>query len=105
MTTQAELDALAASLREAKETIQRFGRSTGNHATITVTAGGFGVWLTTTAAAVMLAVNVLLILIYVGDKQAVAKSISEIKSDVSKTQDYLNAIYMQAPQLRPKQEK
>lgn len=95
MLDKGEVEQLTSALREAQGALR--GYRYGNQATITVSAGGIGVWIASTAAIVMLAVNMLLISVYVTDKQ-------EMKSNINKMQDYLNAIYMQAPQLRPKEQ-
>lgn len=65
---------------------------TMNSANIHVNAGGVGIWIATTACLMMLAVNVFLIWLFVSQS-----------GKVDKMQDYLNAIYMQAPHLKPKE--
>lgn len=85
------LDRLHSTLGNVEAMAAKF-RSNDSAATITVNAGGVGVWIATTACLVMFAVNVLLGALFV---------IQDGK--INKMQDYLNAIYMQAPQLRPKE--
>lgn len=60
---------------------------------ITVNAGGIGVWVATTACLVMLAINLVLVAIVMDQSRKV--------DDLG---DYLNAIYMQAPYLKPPKE-
>lgn len=67
--------------------------ATGN-ATITVNAGGVGVWVACTAAILSCALTVILTVFYIDQ----ARRIDDMK-------DYLNAIYMMAPHLKPPEEK
>ena len=72
---------------------ERLGMSpvTGvSNATIAVNAGGVGVWIATTCCLVMLATNIFLAAIVLDH----ARKIDDLG-------DYLNAIYMMAPQLKP----
>lgn len=64
--------------------------SMGN-ATIMINAGGVGVWIATTCCIVMLALGIMGGFLYVNESRK-----------VDQMQDYLNAIYMQAPYLKPK---
>ena len=64
-----------------------------NSAVITVNAGGVGVWISTTACVVMLAINLgLMFMLFSHDRK------------IERMQDHLNAIYMMAPQLKPNEE-
>lgn len=63
-------------------------------AEIHINAGGVGVWVATTACLVMLAINVVLVAVVMDQSRKV--------DDLG---DYLNAIYMQAPYLKPPEEK
>lgn len=67
--------------------------ATGN-ATITVSAGGVGVWLACVAAAICLALTTVLTVLYIDQ----GRKIDDMK-------DYLNAIYMMAPHLKPPEDK
>ena len=67
--------------------------SMGN-ATITVNAGGIGVWVSVTCCLVMLSLGIMGGFLYVNQSRK-----------VDQMQDYLNAIYMQAPYLKPKENK
>lgn len=69
------------------------GRNSSN-ATITVNAGGFGVWVAVTCCIVMLSCNIFLAVIVMDH----SRQISDLK-------DYLSAIYMQAPYLKPSEKK
>ena len=61
---------------------------------ITVNAGGIGVYIAVTCCAVMLAVNLFLIAIIVNHERKI--------DDLG---DYIHAIYMVAPQLKPESKK
>lgn len=61
-----------------------------NRAEIHINAGGVGVWVATSACLVMLAVNLILVAVVFDQSRKV--------DDLG---DYLNAIYMQAPYLKP----
>lgn len=66
--------------------------NTGNQSTITLNAGGMGVWIAVSACAVMLAMNLALLAMLVTHDRK-----------IDELQDYIHAVYMMAPQL--KQEK
>lgn len=68
------------------------GVSSASH--ITVNAGGIGVYIAVTCCAVMLAVNIFLIAIIVNHERKI--------DDLG---DYIHAIYMVAPQLKPESKK
>lgn len=79
---EAAVDRLAAAMNQPA--------NTGNQSTITISAGGIGVWLAVSACAVMLAVNVALMVMLLNHDRKI--------DDLS---HYLNAIYMVAPSLKP----
>lgn len=64
--------------------------SANGHAQITVSAGGIGVWIAAMCCVVMLVVALFLGLLYVDHSRK-----------IDSLNDYLNAIYMQAPHLKP----
>lgn len=64
--------------------------NSGNQSTITLNAGGVGVWIAVSACAVMLAVNVMLVAVIVSHERKI--------DDLG---DYIHAIYMVAPSLKP----
>jgi len=66
--------------------------NTGNQSTITLNAGGVGVWIAVSACAVMLAINVALAVMLVNHDRKI--------DDIG---HYVQAIYMVAPQLKPKE--
>lgn len=68
------------------------GVSSASH--ITVNAGGIGVYISATCCAVMLAVNLFLIAIIVNHERKI--------DDLG---DYIHAIYMVAPSLKPESKK
>lgn len=88
----AALNDLKASLRDLRDSLARAGNS--NRSTISINAGGIGVWVATTACAVMLACNVFL-----------AALVIEHSRRLDRLEDYLSAIYMQAPHLKPQEKK
>lgn len=72
-------------------------------ATISVNAGGVGVWIATTACAVMLGISVLGGLWASREFARMDQQLVEAREEIRTTQNYLNAIYAQAPQLKPKE--
>ena len=82
-------DALDRFSRKADELLKS---SNTNTAKIEVNAGGIGVWIATTCCFVMMAVSLFMALWVV-----------DLSRKVSDLNDYLNAIYMMAPHLKPKE--
>ena len=79
-----EYDLLKKELDRAEDIQKRFGQATNSSAsTITVNAGGIGVYIAVTCCAVMLAVNVLLIAVIVDHSRK-----------LDRLQDYVTAAYM-----------
>lgn len=72
-------------------------RATGGRAEMHFNAGPIGLWVAVTAAAVMLAVNLCLLV-------AGAFWLGRIDRENSEHGHQLNAIYMIAPHLKPKQD-
>lgn len=66
--------------------------NSGNQSTITLNAGGIGVWLAVSACCVMLAVNICLAILLVNHDRKI--------DDLG---HYVQAIYMMAPQLKPQE--
>ena len=67
------------------------GDSHVNQSTVTIQAGGFALWASATCCAVMLAMNVCLLFMLDGHDRK-----------IERLEDYLQAIYAQAPSLKPK---
>ena len=65
--------------------------STGN-STITLNAGGAGIWVAVTCCLVSAVMNIGLAVAFIGHDRK-----------IERMQDHLNAIYMIAPQLKDKQ--
>lgn len=84
---QSELDRLDSLLRSLQP------QSRVNSAQITVSAGGVGVWIAATASILCLFAVMVLTMLYIDQRR-----------EVDDLGDYLNAIYMQAPHLKPKEE-
>lgn len=84
-------DDLGALLEEARAL--RGSLASGNSAaTITINAGGIGVWLAITGCFVMLVLNIALLVFFMRTDR-----------EVSEQGHQLNAIYMMAPHLKPKE--
>jgi len=66
--------------------------NSGNQSTVTLNAGGVGVWMAVTACAVMLAINVALMVLIVNHDRK-----------IDDLEHYINAIYMMAPGLKPQE--
>jgi hypothetical protein len=81
-------DALDRFSRKADE-ILKSGNT--NTARIEVNAGGVGIWVAVTACFGMLALNVALLF-----------NLAAHDRQIERMQDHLNAIYMMAPHLKPK---
>lgn len=71
---------------------EMLGVPVSNAATITVNAGGVAVWFAATCCAVALVASAFLALM-----------VHDQAREIDRLNDYLSAIYMQAPQLRPKE--
>lgn len=71
---------------------------------ITVDAGGVGVWIASTACMVMLGVLIVGGLWMSRELNRIDVTMSERKEEADRMQTYLSAIYAQAPHLKPKDE-
>lgn len=80
----------------------RRNKNIGN-ATITVNAGGVGVWVAVTCCLVMLALLLLGSLWASREMNRFDQEMQARKDENSKMTAYLQAIYVQAPQLKPKE--
>lgn len=80
----------------------RRNKNIGN-ATITVNAGGVGVWVAVTCCLVMLALLLLGSLWASREMNRFDQEMQARKDENSKMQAYISAIYVQAPQLKPKE--
>jgi hypothetical protein len=69
------------------------GARNKNESTITVNAGGAGIWVAVTCCIVSFVINVALAVAFVNHDRKI--------DDLG---DYVNAIYMMAPHLKPKEE-
>ena len=81
---------VAQEIRDAMARLERNQNS--SHATISVNAGGVGVWIACSLCCVMLVANLFIVALYI-DQQAQLRDLNA----------YLQAIYAQAPHLRPKE--
>lgn len=73
-----------------------------NTTTVQINAGGVGVWLCTTALAVVCALSIVMVVVSRQEAQRRDDDIRELRTDIKALNDYLAAIYMQAPHLKPK---
>ena len=64
--------------------------NSGNQSTITLNAGGIGVWMAVSACFVMLSVNICLAVILINHDRK-----------IDDLEHYIQAIYMMAPSLKP----
>ena len=96
---------------QLNETANKLIPSNNNRSDININAGGVGVWISVTACVLMFFMGVVIIIAgsYAlqeqnGRIQDQKDEIRDMKGKVDKMQDYLNAIYAVAPQLKPKEE-
>jgi hypothetical protein len=78
------------------EGLLRPRRTGSGNATINIQAGGVGLWIAVTCCAVMFALCIAMVVV-----GGIAYSSQQQRMD--RMQDYLNAIYMMAPSLKPKE--
>ncbi len=69
---------------------------------VSVNAGGVGIWICTTALAVVCALSIAFGVISRQEAQRRDAETAELRRDVQTLKDYLAAIYAQAPHLKPK---
>lgn len=91
---RAQLDRLETMGMDWLKTLRRPGNS--SNATIQVNAGGIGMWVAVTCCAVMFVLGVSMAVLG-------GLAYTSTQQRLDRMQDYLNAIYMQAPQLKPKE--
>lgn len=82
----AELDGLRHDLKEYRQTLH------ANTATVSINAGGIGIWIASTCAAVSMTMCF-----------AMGGVILNQQREIGELRQYLAAIYMQAPQLKPEE--
>lgn len=88
------LASITAQLAKMVEARQAETSTNANHATISINAGGLGVWIAITACLVMLAVNAILVVTLIDHGR-----------QIDGLDDKLTATYMMAPHLRPPEKK
>lgn len=69
-------------------------QASGNRSEVNIDAGGIGVWIATTACIVMVVVSFFLSL-----------WVLDLSRKVSELENYVHAIYMMAPSLKPEEVK
>jgi hypothetical protein len=103
--TTDQLDRLEQTARDLQKLMHQ-NRSIGN-ATInaSVNAGGVGIWIAVTCCCVMLSCIVIGSLWATREMARFDQEMQARKDENSKMSAYLSAIYVQAPQLKPKSTK
>lgn len=88
------LAAIQKELREIRETRERRAMPAMTTSQVTINGGGIGVIITSAAACFMLGVMLVQSVAYNG-------RLSAQQQEINRLEDYLSAIYMQAPHLKP----
>jgi hypothetical protein len=78
-------------------------RGGNNTTTVQINAGGIGVWICCTVLIAVCAVSVSSSADRAKDVARQDQEIRDLRDDVQALNDYLSAIYMQAPHLKPKE--
>lgn len=90
----AEVDEVIKRVNRAAERVEKMAEGGNRNTTrIEINAGGVGVWLAASSCAVMLVLNIALLFMLAGHDRK-----------IERLQDYLQAIYAQAPHLKPKED-
>ncbi len=89
------IDKLSSTAERLERNRLQAGNSVGN---IHLNAGGVGVWVSVSCVFILVVVNIMQL-------GSTSNEIRDLKVQYTRMQDYLNAIYAQAPQLKPKEEK
>jgi nitrogen fixation-related uncharacterized protein len=103
-----ELHGLRENFQELREGVvglindKGLGASNTSASTMTINAGGVGVWLAVTACAVSVAVTMVAVVFGALVVSMQSGQISDQKQQIARAQDHLTAIYMMAPHLKPK---
>ena len=89
-------DTAAERLRQAAERLELASRNlatpaNSNQSTVTLQAGGVGVWIAVTCCVVMLACNLFLVALYLNQQR-----------QIDSMTEWLTATYMLAPSIKPK---
>lgn len=79
-----------------QEWLGSFGRTQSGNAIIQVHAGSIGVWIAMTCCITMFVIGIAMAVLG-------GLAYTSTQQRLDRMQDYLNAIYMQAPQLKPKE--
>lgn len=89
---------------ESKPELQDFVRFLRGDTTaqVQVNAGGVGVWIAVTAAMVIAGVSIVNSMHMTRELARADAERKELRDQVQRMNDYLAAIYMQAPHLKPK---
>lgn len=104
----ARITGMEHKVNEIKQLIEgisdrRAGNQNVSH--VQIAAGGIGVWLATTACMVMLATLLMGAMWGSREFARIDKELLERKEEGQRMQSYLSAIYVQAPSLKPQEEK
>lgn len=97
-----ELDMAVAEVRQFVKS--RGGiRGGNNHMTLTVNAGGVGVWICVTCFIAVLACSLVGSFWMSSELSSIHHDLKDRKDENDSMKSYLAAIYVQAPQLKPKE--
>ena len=98
-------------VKKFQESVARFEgiferrKSPSNNATINVNAGGVALWIAVTCCIVMFFSSSICAVFFVITIDNIHSELQERKEENSKMQSYLNAIYVNAPSLKPTEKK
>lgn len=101
-----EMQGAAEELRRLERAVDLFAAAAphnriGNQSTITLNAGGVGVWIATACCAFMFAVVIIGGAWFSADAARRDREVAEIREDQRATKAYLQGIWQQAPHLKP----
>lgn len=88
--------------RDSLQDLFRLIRGGDTTSQVHVNAGGVGVWIAVTLAVSVFAVSVVHTLHMNREAARADAERAEMRQEIKRLNDYLAAIYMQAPSLRPK---
>lgn len=90
--------------RIVRDLLMPYARNDSN-ATITIHAGGVGVWIAAACCAVMLAAGLIAAFWVSREFTRLDRENDARREEAMRMQSYLSAIYVRAPELKPKDEK
>ena len=100
--SEEELRQLTETWKDMQEALKQIRTSHKNSAQVHISAGGVGVWLATTACLIMLAAFLVSGFWILSESNKLQAELIELRAKDQQHDDYLSAIYIQAPELKPK---